>query len=241
MKRTLTLLAALVAAPLWTAGCTRAPSGGHVVELDAEAFSTALGALGSAQLVDVRTPGEFERGHLASAVNLDLSTGDFAQRAEGLDRERPVFVYCLSGSRSAVAARWLASYGFGEVYDLSGGILTWRAAGLPQATERPTSPGLSRNDFERRLAGETPVLVDFYAEWCVPCRKMKPELERLAAERAGSLRVERIDADDNQALLRELGVDSLPTVELYRQGERVWKKTGYSSPAEITAQLDAID
>ncbi|HSM12791.1 MAG TPA: thioredoxin domain-containing protein [Thermoanaerobaculia bacterium] len=239
MKRTLALLAALVAASLSTAGCAREPAGGHVVELDAEAFSTELGAAGSAQLVDVRTPGEFARGHLAGAVNLDLSTGDFARSAEKLDRARPVFVYCLSGSRSAVAARWLASAGFSQVYDLSGGILTWRAAGLPQATERPTSPGLTRADFERRVDGETPVLVDFYAEWCVPCRKMKPELERLAAERAGSLRVERIDADDNQALLRELGVDSLPTVELYRRGERVWQKTGYTSPAEIVAQLDA--
>lgn len=222
-----------------TAACTAAEGSAGVQELGAAEFSTRLGATPDPQLLDVRTPGEFAKGHLARAVNVDWNGSDFDRRIAALDRERPVFVYCLSGSRSSQAARRLAAAGFHRVYDLADGILAWRAAGLPQAAADPPPRGLTRAEFERQVAGDTPVLVDFYAEWCIPCRQMKPELERLARERAASLRVVRIDADDNQELLRQLAIDSLPTLELYRGGERIWQKTGYTSREQILARLDA--
>ncbi len=221
------------------AACSPAASGAGVVALSAGKFSSQLGAAASPLLLDVRTPGEFAKGHLPHAVNIDWYARDFERHVAGLDRTRPVFVYCLSGDRSAKAARRLAADGFARVYDLAGGIISWRAAGLPQAAAETVPRGLTRAEFDRLVDGEKPVLVDFYAEWCIPCRQMKPYLEALARDRAASLRVERIDADDNQALLRELAIDGLPTLELYRRGTVVWKKTGFTSREDLLARLDA--
>lgn len=232
---------ALVLLAAWGLGaaCSRGESGAGVVALAAEEFSTRLGATATPLILDVRTPGEFAKGHLPRATNVDWYAGDFDRRVAGLDRARPVFVYCLSGSRSAEAARRLAVAGFGRVYDLAGGIIAWRAAGLPQAAAEAASHGMTRAEFDRRVGGEKPVLVDFYAEWCIPCRQMKPWIEELSRDRAATLRVERIDADDNQELLRELGIDTLPTLELYRQGAAAWKKTGFTSREELLARLDS--
>jgi len=239
-RRTKSAFALVLAA--WSAGtaCSAERDGDRVAHLAATDFSTQLGAASSPLLLDVRTPGEFAKGHLARAVNVDWYAGGFERRTAGLDRSRPVFVYCLSGDRSAKAAQALAARGFSRVFDLRGGIIAWRAAGLPQAATEATPGGMTKDAFERLVAGSTPVLVDFYAEWCIPCRQMKPYLDELARDRAATLRVERIDADDNQSLLRALGIDSLPTLELYRDGIMVWKKTGFTSRQEVLAELDGL-
>jgi len=234
------MLACLLAAWGLGAACSSGESRAGVTALSATEFSTRLGATASALVLDVRTPGEFVKGHLPRAVNIDWYSDDFDRRISGLDRARPVFVYCLSGSRSSEASRRLAAAGFSQVYDLAGGIISWRAAGLPQAATETTAHGMTRDEFARRVGGGETVLVDFYAEWCIPCRQMKPYLEALASERAATLRVERIDADDNQELLQELGIDTLPTLELYRRGVVVWKKTGFTSRQEVVAELDAV-
>ena len=219
--------------------CSSGSAGEGVTPLPAAEFSARLGGSAGAQLLDVRTPGEFAKGHLPRALNVDWSGRDFDRRVGELDRSRPVFVYCLSGSRSVEAARRLVATGFREVYDLDGGILKWRAAGLPQVAADAAATGMTRAEFDRQVGGAIPVLVDFYAEWCIPCRQMKPALEQLAAERGARLRVVRIDADDNQGLLRELRIDRLPALALYRAGAVVWSKTGFTSKEEMVSRLEA--
>ena len=79
------------------------------------------------QVVDVRTPGEFAEGHIPGAVNIDVRGADFDRRIRTLDRDRPVAVYCRSGSRSKVAASTLSEAGF-KVFDLDRGIINWDGA-----------------------------------------------------------------------------------------------------------------
>lgn len=79
-------------------------------------------------LVDVRTPSEFREGHIAGAVNIDLQ--QLSRRLGELPHDKPVVLYCRSGSRSATAANLLARAGYDNVYDL-GGVIAWRAQGLP--------------------------------------------------------------------------------------------------------------
>ena len=83
------------------------------------------------QVLDVRTPGEWDTGVMEGALLIDFYEKDFAQQLDGLDPTRPVFVYCHAGGRSAKAMDMLQAKGFTEVYDLDGGITAWRQAGAP--------------------------------------------------------------------------------------------------------------
>lgn len=84
----------------------------------------------SLQLVDVRTAGEFEVGHLKNAQNICVSSDNFKEKVAGLDKEKPIYVYCKKGGRSAKAATILKEMGFTKVYDLQGGITSWQEEGL---------------------------------------------------------------------------------------------------------------
>lgn len=82
------------------------------------------------QLVDARTAAEFEEGHLQDALNIDVLEKDFITKAEKLNLEQPIYVYCRSGKRSAKAALILKDAGFKEIYDMQGGYLQWESEGL---------------------------------------------------------------------------------------------------------------
>ena len=141
-RRTAALaLAAVVAATLVTSGCSgsdgtvavsagptasAAPTSG--AELGAAEFAAALKRPGTT-IVDVRTPQEYAQGHLPGAVNVDVSSPDFAAQIATLDPNAPYAVYCRSGNRSGVAVATMAEQGFTEAYHLGGGIGAWQSAG----------------------------------------------------------------------------------------------------------------
>jgi rhodanese-related sulfurtransferase len=77
------------------------------------------------QLIDVRTPEEFQEGHIEGAVNIDFYSEDFENQFNKLDKEQPVYLYCRSGARSNQSAIKLSEMGFIEIYDLEGGILNY--------------------------------------------------------------------------------------------------------------------
>ncbi len=77
------------------------------------------------QLIDVRTPLEYNSGHIKDAKNIDLYSDDFNTEFDKLDKSKPVYVYCRSGVRSNQAANKLIAMGFIKVYDLKGGYLKW--------------------------------------------------------------------------------------------------------------------
>ncbi|NKQ53566.1 thioredoxin [Amycolatopsis sp. K13G38] len=94
--------------------------------------------------------------------------------------------------------------------------------------------------FERDVLGsDRPVLVDFWAQWCPPCHMIAPVLDEIAAERADSLTVHKINADENPELARDYQVMSLPTLILFRGGEPVWSGVGSRPKARLLAELDA--
>lgn len=110
------------------AGCTQ---GQNKNVLAPRAFADKLQATSESTLIDVRTPEEFSEGHIAGARNYDWNGGHFEHQVMGLDKSRPVFVYCLKGGRSSSAAARLRDMGFKEVYELEGGSAKWQAAKLP--------------------------------------------------------------------------------------------------------------
>ena len=93
--------------------------------LDKNAFKEAIRQK-KVQLVDVRTPREYKGGHISKAINIDLfQGGSFKQAFEKLDKSKPVYLYCRSGSRSKKAAQKVLDMGFEKVYDLKGGYMRW--------------------------------------------------------------------------------------------------------------------
>ncbi len=77
------------------------------------------------QLVDVRTPKEYKESHLKGAQNICVTSNDFKEKVKTLDKNKPVYVYCKKGVRSANAAKQLKEMGFTKIYDMDGGILLW--------------------------------------------------------------------------------------------------------------------
>lgn len=78
------------------------------------------------QLVDVRTPQEFEEIHIANSQNIDFKSPTFDEDISKLDKKKPVILYCKSGNRSAKCAKKMKAAGFEKIYDLEGGISKWK-------------------------------------------------------------------------------------------------------------------
>lgn len=82
-------------------------------------------------ILDVRTPQEFQSGHIDGAINIDFYSPDFAQKLDRLDKSKVYVVYCRSGHRSARAVALMKKLGFQKVYEIQGGVLAWQSHGLP--------------------------------------------------------------------------------------------------------------
>ena len=99
--------------------------------LTPEVFEKMLHETPEAQVIDVRTPEEFNDGHLKNALNMNVNSKDFENRAPYLDKTKPLFVYCYSGGRSAKACEYFEKMGFKVIYDMEGGYSAWTDANLP--------------------------------------------------------------------------------------------------------------
>jgi len=230
------LFAVLVSSTFVFNSCSNAQTTN--TNLSATEFSDKINALPSAAIVDVRTPDEFSKGHLQNAKNMDWNGSDFQKQILKIDKSKPVFVYCLSGGRSSSAASQMRADGFKEVYELNGGLMKWRAASLPETTTTTTSSaGMSRQQFDEMLNSDKSVLIDFYADWCAPCKKMKPYLDEISKDMADKIMVVRINADDNPQLCKYLNVDGLPVLQLYKNKKITWANTGFISKEDVVKQL----
>ena len=85
------------------------------------------------------------------------------------------------------------------------------------------------------LGSDLPVLADFWAEWCVPCKMIAPVLEEIAGEQAGKLKVAKVNVDEQSELASQFGIISIPTLLLFKDGEVVNKQVGAGSKEIIEA------
>jgi thioredoxin len=205
-------------------------------DLIASEFQTAMSAESDAQILDVRTIDEFQNGHIEGATNADVNSAAFQQIASGLDKDKTVFVYCLSGARSASAAGMLKEMGFKSIVNLTGGMLAWRSANLPVATgeAKPAlSAGLTEATFAEKIKGKPMVIIDYNATWCGPCKKLSPILKEWVKAQNGKVELIEIDVDENQELAKAKNIESIPYLEMYKNGVKTWTSVGLIGKEEL--------
>ncbi len=183
------------------------------------------------QILDVRTDGEYTGGHIKNATNIDVNESSFDIAIKKLDKTKPTYVYCLSGGRSKTACKALNAAGFTNVYNLDGGVSKWRQDGGTLVIEGPASmvppkPGITAKEYKAIVTKDKPVLVEFYAPWCGPCKVLKPQVEKIASNNKDKLYVEYINVDDNKELADSLKISNIPVLMYYVKGKKKWALVG---------------
>jgi thioredoxin 1 len=208
--------------------------------LSTDDFEKKYAETPNAQLVDVRTTGEYGGGHLPKAQNVDFRSADFTQKVQTLDKTKPTFVYCLSGGRSAEAANIMRQNGFTNVYEMGGGYLKWTTKMKPVEGVKPTESknALSKQFIDKLLKSNKIVMLDFYAVWCGPCMKMMPTIDKLKAELGDKVVIEKVDSDANKALVADFKVDEIPTFLIFKDGKQIMRATGMQTDKALREMLE---
>jgi thioredoxin len=212
------------------------PGAASVQNVDVAKFKELI-VSGNAIILDVRTPEETAGGTIDQASTIDFYDPDFKKKISVMDHSKNILVYCKAGGRSAQAADILVQNGFTNVYNLEGGISSWQANGNPVTAGTVTKDEhiqeMSAKQFDKLLAQNKLVLVDFHTVWCSPCRKMAPIIDRMEQEFKGKAAVLRIDVDKSTELAAKYQIQAVPVFILFKEGKEVWKQNGAMEESEL--------
>ena len=193
-------------------------------------------------MLDVRTLGEYKNGHIENSGQLNYYASDFRGKLLLLPKNQPVYLYCNTGYRSERAAKFLAANGYSQVYNLEKGIMEWNLKNLPVIVDPDASPDkenmMDLATYNSLINTDSLVLIDFYAPWCAPCRKMMPMVDSLKTEYHGSMNIVKINADASKKLIKELKIESVPYFALYRNGMQLFSHYGFIGREELVKRLN---
>ncbi len=179
-------------------------------------------------IIDVRTKEEFMFGHISDATNIDYYGSDFKEKLDLVNKEVPILVYCRSGGRSSRAANIMQSLGFTEVYNLTGGIVSWKDSGFDVIKTSDEKKNMSKiysaKEINEFLNNNESVILYFSTQWCVPCKKMKPVLDEILNER--NVKILTIDLDEHKDLSELYSIEMIPTFVIYSSGVEVFRVSG---------------
>ena len=97
--------------------------------------------------------------------------------------------------------------------------------------------GMTVEDYNKLLKSDKKVLINFYAEWCAPCKKMEPYIAKMQKEDNKDVVIIRLDADKNKTLMDAMKISELPTLFLYDKAEKKWQHSGFISEEDLRKQI----
>ncbi len=212
----------------------------EVKEIGVAEFKMLLES-GDGVLLDVRTPDEISGGYIINSTHINYYDSKFEHKLSLIPKDKTVYVYCLSGGRSSKAAEKLLELGQAEVYNLKGGIRSWKSKkypielGFTESTQ--TSKSISMEELQYVLNTESMVLIDFHTQWCVPCKKMAPVIEEIEKENSKRLKVVKLDLDAHEGISNEFNITAVPTYLIFKDGKEVWRASGTQSKKRIENQI----
>ncbi|WP_209319702.1 thioredoxin domain-containing protein [Ancylomarina longa] len=188
-------------------------------------------------LLDVRTLNEYKNGHIQNAGQLNYYALNFKRKLLLLPKDQPIYLYCNTGYRSNRAARILKDNAYLQVFNLEHGIMEWNLKNLNVEKSPDAKPDLDhqmkKEAFERWIESDSLVFIDFYAPWCGPCRKMMPMIDSLKVNYHKKLKILKINSDASKQLMKELKMNSVPYLVLYRRGEILFSHKGSITKREL--------
>jgi thioredoxin 1 len=108
------------------------------------------------------------------------------------------------------------------------------------ATDTSTIIKLDESNFDREINSEKPVLVDFWAEWCGPCKLIAPLLDEIAREKADAVKVAKVNVDENQSLSFKYNIRAIPSLLFFKNGQLRDQITGMTSKKDLLNRLEAL-
>jgi rhodanese-related sulfurtransferase len=184
------------------------------------------------QILDVRTAGEYQSGHIKNALQANWNDAkEFQDRTQYLDKSKTVYIYCQAGGRSAAAQNDLIQKGY-KVVNLEGGMSNWKMNQLP-VEGNSSAVQMRVTDFDKVIADNQLVLVNIGATWCPPCRKMQPIVDQIKKEQGNALYFLAVDGGLDIDVMKHLQFEALPTFIIYKNGKEVWRKQGIVAAEEF--------
>lgn len=199
-------------------------------------FQAALKANPKAQLLDLRGDDEFFIGHLKKARNFDYRLDAFEGFVtSNYNKKEPLYIYCYTATRSSEALTFLNEIGFVNVIELEKGFANWTSESLPYVSKRlDTAPVavFTMDNLRTMVHREEILVVDFYANWCVTCKDMKPLLKRVEKETKG-VRSLTVNSERSEDIVAHYRITEIPTYIVFKNGRQVWRGSGSRTPNQL--------
>lgn len=169
-----------------------------------------------------------------------LQSDQFKEEVKYLDKTKPLYIYCASGSRSNDAGKWLRKNGFQQVLELQDGFLAWNKNQQPVEATAVVNQ-MTLKEYQVFVNSSPIVLVYFGAEWCPLCKKLEPVLKEFQQDSNNRLEVKKIDAGIQTTIMHQQNVTKQPTFIFYKNGKETWRKQGLVTGEEFKANLNKIN
>jgi thioredoxin 1 len=194
-------------------------------------------------VLDFQSEHNFKRGHIKKSKNIPFDSEKFESEINRIAKlDDKIFFYCTTDEENIIALQYLKEIGYQQIKYLKGGFVTWQSKSKPYSSSiRNLKPytNLNYDNLKAILTQNEFIFVDFYADWCKPCKKMNPILKEIG-ENDPEIKIIKVNADESSELINHYGVEEIPTYLFFKNRTQVWRYTGEISKNELVEIIEKL-